>query len=419
MSVETFKVKNIHVANIYNPSPIVFFGIGVLCGSNYETKEISGVAHFSEHLAFKFTKTRNWKQINEEFAKLGACSNAGTSNSDVLYHATCPKESTEKVISLMLDMFFNSTYPSEEIEKERTVIIEEKKSYEDNPGISFSNAIGNNLFDWSVGHDTIGTFDTIKSISREQIIQYLNDKIDLDNFIFICCGDIKSKDLKKYIEKNIPDKHNYLKKRDGLHKVDSRGFWKKEVLKNKNKIKFLMEKDNITQSHAYMIIDAVPGDDPMFYTEAILFDGIGGGLFSELSSRIREELGLCYSVGMFSLSMSYPERRIANLYGYVSPENVDKFMIESEKVLKKVIKNGLDKNIFECAKTSYLSSVLRQIETSTGKAMYLKTKLLIYKKASLEESLKKIRSVKIQDCNELAKKILQVRYNWAIMNPKK
>jgi predicted Zn-dependent peptidase len=418
MEIDTFKVRGINIANIHNSSGIAFFGISTLAGSNYETPNEAGISHYIEHIGFKGTSTRNWKQINEEFARLGVNQNAFTSNTDVLYHSTCPKENSENVINLMLDMFFNSTFPIDEIEKERNVILEEKKMYDDDPKSAFSNAIGANMFSWNVGHETIGTYKTIKSLSRDQMLQYLKDKIDLDNFVFIFSGDIKSENLKRYIEANIPDKHPYLRKGNGLHTVDANGLWLPSVLKCKDKIKFTMERENITQSVIYMMMSALPANSPSYFAEAILYEGIGGGMYSRLYSRIREELGLCYSVGMFSMPMSYPEIRIGNLYGYTSPKNVDKFILESEKVLKDVMDNGLDKDIFECAKTDYLSSILRQTETSVGKAMYLSKKLLIYKNASIKETIKKIRAVKIEECNELAKQVLSVPYNWAVMNPK-
>jgi len=416
MSLEMLDINGIKVANIKNQSGIAFFGIAVLAGSNYETPEIAGISHFAEHLFFKGTKSRNWKQINEEFAKLGVMNNAYTSNTEVLYHATCPKENLEKVIALMMDMFFNSTVPKEEMEKERNVIMEEKKMYEDDPKTAFSNAIGKNMFHWKIGHDTIGTFETIRDISRENVLQYLKDKTTLENMVFICAGDVDSADLKRYIGNNLPSQHPYLRSSGSMNDVGCDHVWSDAITKS-DKVKFLMERDNITQSSVYMMINALPAGHPLYYVEAVLYEALGGGMYSRLFSRIREELGLCYAVGMFTMPLDYPSHRIGNLYGYVSPENVEKFMIESEKVLQDVIKNGLDKDIFECAKTDYLASLLRQTETSLGKAMYASKKLLIYKKASLEDTIEKIRSVTREECNELAGKILNVQYNWAVMNP--
>ena len=420
MEVEMFKVKGINVANVYNSSGIAFFGVSVLAGSNYETPDIAGISHFSEHLFFRGTETKNWKQLNEMFAKLGVNQNAYTSNSEVLYFSSCPIDNLEKVVDLMLDMFFNSTLPSEEIEKERAIIKEEKKMYDDDPKSAFSDAVGSNFFAWNIGHATIGTFDTIQSISREQIRQYLRDKTNLDNFIFICVGNVKSEDLKRYIEKNIPDNHDYLRAGNGLNVLDTSKYWNKDLLSSmgSQKVKFQMQRENITQSNICMIMDALSANDPLIYTEHVLCEALGGGMYSRLFSRIREELGLCYMVGMSATILSYPDKRIFQLYGSTSPENVDKFIVESEKVIREVMQNGLDDNLFECAKTDYLASVLRHTETSVGKAMFINKKLLVHKSASIEDTVNEIRKVKRQDCNELARKILDKEYNWAVMNPK-
>lgn len=416
--IDIFKVRGINVANIYNESGIAFFGIAVLAGSNYETPDIAGISHYGEHMFFKQTTTRNWKQINEEFAKLGVGNNAYTSNTDVVYHATCPKENLEKTISLMMDMFFNSTLPKDEMEKERLVIAEEKRMYEDDHSSAFGNAIGQNMFKWSVGHDTIGTFETINSISREQIVKYLNDKTNLDNFVFICSGDIETEDLKRYIEKNVPEQHQYLKNGNGLHKVDADILWQDKVLVNNDKIKFIFDREKITQSNLQMMVDSLTEDDPRRFAEYILLRAVGGGMYSKLFSRIREELGLCYAVGMYPHPTAQSLKKIGILYGLTSTANVDKFILESEKILKSVMEDGLDDNIFECAKTDYLASMLRQVETSEGKARFLTKRILINKTGSIEETINNVRKVTIGDCNDIAKVIFSNRYNWAVMNPK-
>ena len=414
-----FEVNGVRVANIKSDSEIAFFGIGVLAGSNYETPEISGISHYSEHLYFKGTKKRNWKQINEEFAKLGVGNNAYTSNTEVLYFATCPIENIFKTINLMTDMFFNSTVPEEELEKERNVIIEEKNMYDDDPKQSFNEALGEQFFTWSMGHPTIGTSETIKSINRTQVMKYLADKTSLENMVFICSGNVDTKDLKKCLKKNIPSSHIYLKSTSLNTVANNDNLWNHDVIDKAGKIKFEMLRDNITQSSAQMMINGLPSTDPYAHHAVVIREALGGGMYSKLFSKIREELGLCYACGMYDLAMSYPDNKVLALYGYLSPNNVDLFVEECEKVLRDVIKNGLDKDIFECAKTDYLSTVLRSIETSTGKAMFLTRKLLIQKEGNIEDSLKSIRAVKIKDCNKIVEQLLDVPYNWAVMNPKR
>lgn len=416
MTIEMLNVNGIKVANIKNQSGIAFFGIAVLAGSNYETPSIAGISHFAEHLYFKGTTSRNWKQINEEFAKLGVNNNASTSNTEVIYHATCPRENLEPTISLMMDMFFNSTIPKEEMEKERSVILEEKMMYDDDHGAAFFSAIGDNLMTWNVGHNTIGTVDTINAITRDDVLKYLSDKINLDNFILVCSGNVSSEDLGNYIAKTLPSSHPYLRSAS-MNDVGCDSVWS-DLVKSPDKIKYVFEREGITQSNVFLLADALPATDPLHYHQVIIRKAIGGGMYSLLHSKIREEMGLCYACGMAPMQIDYPKNNIFNLYGFVSPGNVNKFIDESEKILKDVISNGLDKDIFECAKTDYLSSILRSTETSAGKAMHLIKHLLVFKQADLEDNLRRIRAVTRDECNVVAKEILDVQYNWTVMNPK-
>jgi len=414
MSTEFFKVNGIRVANIHNQSDIAFFGIAVEAGSNHETPDIAGISHFAEHMFFKGTERRDWRQINKEFAKLGVNNNAYTSNNEVLYHTTCPKENIEPVIDLMLDMFFHSTIPAEELEKERGVIIEEKKMYDDDPRFAFQDAIGENLIVWDKGHATIGTFETIKSIKREDFINFLESKTNLGNLLFICCGDIPTDKLKEYLTARVPSEHPYLK--DGLRNEVSLDLWG-DAINKPEKIKLVFERENISQTNISMLGRGLSIHDNCYLDASILYKAIGGGMYSLLFTRLREELGLCYSTGMYSNAISYPHVCVSELYGFIDPKNIDLFIEEAEKVLDDVIKNGIDEEIFECAKIDYLALIMRQVETSFGKAQYVLKRYLEGKGGTVEERINRIRGVKRETCNELAAKLLTER-NWAVMIPK-
>ena len=415
MSIEYFKVNGVQVANIKNSSEIALFGFAFRAGSNYETKNIAGVSHYAEHLFFKGTHTRNSQQINQEFAKLGVNNNAYTSNNEVFYHTTCPKQHIPAVIDLMSDMLFNSTFPEDELEKERTVIIEEKKSSKDNPQTAFSNAIGNNFFKWEIGHDIIGEFDTIKSIQRSDIINYLENKVNLHNLLFICSGDIDSENLKKYIEDCMPSEHPFLK--DGQQNIVDTGFWS-DIINEPNKIKFTLERDNITQSNIDMMVRGLAMDDNMFFDMAVICKAIGGGMYSLLWEKIRAELGLCYSVGMITSGMQYPNKTLIDLYGFTSPENIPLFIEASEEVLEKVKQNGISRDVFDCAKADLIAGTLRQTETSAGKALYMVRKCLFKGKGNIEERIEAMEKVSLENCNILAKALFDTQYNWAVMIPK-
>jgi predicted Zn-dependent peptidase len=415
MSTEFFKVNGVNCANIKCDSELAVFGIAVYAGSNYETPEIAGISHFAEHMFFKGTTSMDWRQINSSFAKLGVNNNAYTSNNEVLYHTTCPKENLGAVIDLMMDMLFNSTIPEEELEKERGVITEEKHMYDDNPKYAFDSELGDNFFVWEKGHDTIGTFETIKSISRDDMVAYLDKHTHFGNLMFVCCGNIPTEELKAAIERNMPDSHSFLK--DGELNQASDGLWS-DIIEKDDKIKFVYERENIAQASVSMLTTGLNREDPLYYPAAVVISALGGGMYSKLFSRIREELGLCYSVGMLAYPIAYPSHVVNEIYTYTSPENTDKFIEACEEVVKDVLDNGLDDDIFECAKTDLLAKILRLTETSYGRLHYLVKSYLIGKTTTLEEVAAEVRGITKEQCNEAAKKILDQQYNWAVMLPK-
>lgn len=416
MSVDIFRVNGIKVANIHNDSQLALFGIGVLAGSNYERPEIAGISHFGEHMFFKGTTSRDWKQLMRDFAKLGVNNNAYTNNTEVFYHTTCPVYNVENVVEIMMDMLFNSTLPEEELEKERQVIMEEKKMYDDDHAFAFESAITNGFYEWQRGHDIIGSFETISSISRSDIVDYTRSLYNPDTMILICCGDVDTDDLRTCLEKHIPTSHPYL---DGTGKHDiGGGDFFTDLIKKDSKIKLDVERENTTQAQIRMVGRSLSSFDNLYPHAAVLCNAVGGGMHSMLFARIREELGLCYSVGMYQYAIEYPHDITLQLYGYTSPKNIDTFIEESEKVLQDVIKNGIDEELFECAKTDVIAAILHKTETSYGKAACLLKRFLMGKTDSVDSMVERLKGVDIATCNELAGSLLDFDYNWAIMRPK-
>ena len=418
-SIEFASINGLKIANIYNNSNITFMGIGTIVGSNFEMPSIYGISHFSEHMFFKGTKKRNWKQINEEFASIGASQNAYTSNTEVLYHCTFPTKSIGRAINLMGDMFFNSLLPAEEVEKERNVILEEKKMYDDDHTSFFYDAIGEKMFIDEKGHPIIGTTKTIKSITRNDIVNYLNKNYCYENILFVFCGTTPTKTIVENIKRLLPDDHFSLK--HGTKNVKNGALWDNHFLKNINrrkKIKFLLKRSKITQCQICLPLSGLGANDDFYLAQSILFKCIGGGMYSMLFSRIREELGLCYSVGAAITNMSYPNCVLPIIYGNTSQSNVDLFILECEKELEKIKTNGLVKNNFECAKTDLLSQIFRKTETSAGMAGAVVKPLLFGKNKTVSDIIKKVEKITIDDCNVVAKKVLNQQYNWAVMVPK-
>ena len=308
---------------------------------------------------------------------------------------------------------FNSLFSEEEIEKERQVILEESQGRQDDAGCAFYDAIGDKFFVPEKGHKTIGTDKTIKSINRDKIIKYLDKNYSCENIIFIVCGPHKPRVIFEYIKSVLPCDYRHTKKN-----ICDDNLWHPRLLQRSGKIKFRYKRENIVQSSINMPLVGVNSDDDLFVAQKVLFSAIGGGMYSVLFSKIRDELALCYSVGTLIHHMSYPNVILPMIYGACMPKNVNLFITQCEKEIAKIKHNGLSEKYFQCAKIDLLSGLYRQLETSNGIANRMVKPLLFDQQTHYDDTIKKIKKVKISDCNEVAQKVFNQTYNWAVMLPK-
>src|SRR3989344_7246823 len=148
----------------------------VATGSKYETKEISGISHFLEHLCFKGTTNRPTAlKITSELDALGAEYNAFTGEEYTGYHAKADARHTDKILEIVSDLYVNPIIPKEEIEKEKGVIIEEINMYEDLPMRKVQEVFTELLYgDQPAGWPIAGKKEVIQRMTREEIVNYRN-----------------------------------------------------------------------------------------------------------------------------------------------------------------------------------------------------------------------------------------------------
>ena len=193
----------------------------------------------------------------------------------------------------------------------------------------------------------------------------------------------------------------------------------KENYNNKSESLFCYERENMMQSTVNMMIDSYDLNDSNFAFN-IALNAIGGGLYSELGRVIREELGLCYSVGIFDYSIDYPDHNLAILYGYTSEEKVGLFIEESKKIINNVVLNGISEDLFNCSYNTVLSNYCRRLETSLSIGTLCQRRCLYEDPITLDEYTSRIKNVKLKDCNDAIEKVFGGNcFKIAIMNPKK
>ena len=180
----------------------VSIGVFVGTGSRNEELAINGISHFLEHMAFKGTKTRNAREIAEEFESIGGRINAYTSKERTVYYVKVLKKHAEFAVEFLADILQNSTFDEVELEKERGVILQEIAMTNDTPDDIVYDYFQEAAYpSQAVGRCILGPAKNIKKFKRQHFVDYVSKQYNYSNMAVVAAGNIKHKDLVKYAEK--------------------------------------------------------------------------------------------------------------------------------------------------------------------------------------------------------------------------
>lgn len=256
-------------------------------GSEYEEKAKNGISHFLEHMCFKGTfKRLTSLDVSLEFDNMGSANNAFTSNDHTGFYGKAHYSKTSNLLEIVSDIYLNSTFPEDEIEKEKGVVIEEINMYEDRPQSKVWDILGEALFgDQPAGRTILGTKETVSSITREDLISYSKKYYVPESTVIVVSGKLNEEKILSEIEAffgNIPSSPRLLKPKT----VDQQSAPLVKIHHKKS-----------DQTH--MVIAFRSGInlyDDRLYTASMMSAVLSKGMSSRLFQKIREELGLAYYV---------------------------------------------------------------------------------------------------------------------------
>ena len=268
----------------------VAIAVFVNTGSRNETPEINGISHFLEHMAFKGTKTRNAKEIAEQFDNIGGKINAYTSREKTVYYAKVLKQDTKFATEFLADILQNSTFDEVELEKERGVILQEIAMTKDTPDDIVFDYFQETAFPkQAVGRSILGPEKNIKKFQRQDFKNYIDKQYNYSNIVVVASGNIEPKEFVGYVEKyfnNLSD--NQIKKFEPA-KYQGGDFRKYK---------------NLEQVNLVLGFEGISYFDKDYYKCQILASILGGGMSSRLFQEVREKRGLAYSVYAFNYANS-------------------------------------------------------------------------------------------------------------------
>jgi len=364
-------------------------------GSKYEDRKTSGLSHFLEHMFFKGTNKRPDSLIlSSELDAMGADYNAFTSKEYTGYYIKSTKDKIKVSLDILSDMLLNSKFDSQEIEKEKGVIIEELNMYEDNPRIKIEDVFENCLYgDTPAGWDTIGNKETIRNFKRSDFIKYFSNQYGIKNMAVFVAGNFSDKEIKKMLAKNFSlfKKNNY---RDKLKVVE------KQIKPN-----LLIKNKKTDQTVLSLGFRAFPANHPDEYILKLLAVILGGSMSSRLFTEIRERRGLAYFVR--SSIETYTDS------GYISsqagvPNDKLKEVVKAILNCHQELKNNLvGTEELQKAKDLISGKTIVQMEGSDDFSSWYAHQFIDNRKKFLspEESLNKIKKVTAKDIKRVAQKV--------------
>ncbi|MDW8801014.1 pitrilysin family protein [Clostridium sp. A1-XYC3] len=374
-------VENIEYVNS------VSVGLWVKNGSRNEDKNNNGISHFIEHMFFKGTKNRSALQIAECIEDVGGQINAFTGKEATCFYIRALDSHLDLALDVISDMLFNSKFLEEDIEKEKSVITEEINMSEDSPEDVLSDLHSTAIWgEASISLPILGTEKTVKSFTREQILDYINSYYIPENSVISISGKFDMGSIEKLVEKYFGN----------WNSTDKRvtEYSKPKLLSNN-----LFKKKSIEQLHISLAMTGIETGNEDIYTLLLLSNVLGGGASSILFQKIREEKGLCYSI--YSYISAFVNTGVVSVYTSLNP----KYAVDAISMIKdeinKFVKNSISDEKLIKSKEQLKGSYFLGLE-STSSRMFSNGKSVLFLNRintpeDLMEKINKIDRTKLDD----------------------
>ncbi|MBO4251600.1 MAG: insulinase family protein [Clostridia bacterium] len=327
-------------------------GVFVKTGSANESAEENGISHFIEHTMFKGTEKRSSFEISDFVDSIGGQINAFTAKQTTCYYTHTTKEHFEDSMDVLSDIFFNSKFEKTEIAKEKGVIVEEINMSEDSPEDLCLDLLAESYYgNTGLGQTILGSAKNVRSFNRDRVLKYMDKYYTADNVVISVAGNVSTATAQKLAEKYFAQ--NFTRFKSAAQK--SEGAITPMHLKKIKKIE---------QSHIGICMPAIPLKDERRDALNVANIILGGGMSSRLFQKVREDLGLCYSV--YSYLSCYKDTGVLEVYAGVNTDNRDVAVSAIVDEIKKFKKDGVTEKEFARGKEQLKSSLVLGQESVTG-----------------------------------------------------
>jgi predicted Zn-dependent peptidase len=384
----------------------VALGIWIKVGGRYENSLNKGISHYLEHLLFKGSKKYSCRKIKESIEGVGGSLNGFTSEEATCYLVKLPCRHLGLGLSVLSDMVIDPKLSQEDIDKERTVILEEIKMYKDVPQSYVYDLLDELLWpDQMLGASVIGSAESVCGINKPDLDSFKDKHYTPINIVVSAAGLFDNDKFVKAVREAFSGR-----KSSGVNK-----FIGVKEAQAEPKMK-LLAKDT-EQTHLVMGFHSFKRDDPLKYAQAVLHVILGGNMSSRLFNEVRENKGLAYEIGT-------AVKRFQDTGAFLVHAGIDNRKVtEAIKVvleeLEKIKNNPVSSDELKRAKEFYLGQMELALEDTMDQMLWIGESTLTLDRAyTPQQVIKEISKLNKEDIRDAAKLIFQEnKLNLAIIGP--
>lgn len=380
----------------------VTLGIWVRIGSRFEPPDKNGLSHFLEHMFFKGTRKRSARDIAVEIDSIGGDLNAFTSRETTTFYVKILDQHLNKGIDLLTDIFLHSTFPEEDIEKEKRIIKEEIKMVEDTPDdyindLFYQDVWGNK----GIGLPVLGKRDTVRSFKREDIIGHIRKYYGTRDIVIACAGNFDPDNLLSSLNRALGGLRGGSEPKMG------------ETPEFRPSVNIYQKE--LSEVHMCIGVKGLPQSSPERYVLYLINAILGAGVSSRLFQEIREKRGLVYSI--YSFIASYIDTGLFGVYAGTSKKRVSE-VIDLVVNEMKSLKDNISEDELRRAKEQIKGNLILGLESTSNRMQNLARQEIYYGRYySPEDIIRQIEGVTLSQVKGLAERLIHDSMAITLLGP--
>lgn len=372
----------------------ISIGIWMKTGSRDEDLAWNGISHFIEHMVFKGTKHRSAEQIARQVDSIGGNMDAFTAKECISFSIKVLDEHLPIALDVLSDLVLNPVFDTQDISRERSVILEEIKMDEDNPDYLVHEIFTQNFWkDHPLGRPILGTRDTVKRFDRNPVLDFYSERFSPSNMIITAAGYLNHERFVDLVDERFRD---MKPKSNGLHSSPPK-IVPKIILRNKK---------SLEQVQICVGVPSYPITHEKRHSSYILNTLLGGGMSSRLFQNIRERQGLAYAI--YSDLNPYRDTGCLSIYAGTSRQSASKVVESIVSEFHKLKTEAVPVDELRRAKDQLKGSLILSLESSNARMSNLARQEMYFDHFyGLDELIQKIEAVTAEELAELANQFFQ------------